>query len=564
MAAFTIYRRVWLVALLACLWTTSGAAAQEDPASTSSFTYQGEIKRNDVVVNSTADLRFRLYDSAVGGTQIGSQIQPPSAAVLDGRFTVVLDFGTNAFNGQSRYLEIDVRSPAGSGIFQTLSPRQILTAVPYALFAMNGGGSGTEGPVGPAGPMGPQGPQGIPGAPGQAGSIGPMGPMGPMGPAGNTGTQGPAGPSGPAGAAGASPFVLAGTSAYYLTGNVGIGTNTPQYLLHVETAQARAGYFASSIASGAAFGVLGRSASSTGVGVVGYASSTSGAAYGVQGQADSTTGRGVYGWAAATTGGTYGVSGRADSPDGIGTSGYAAATTGAGTGVLGEAAAANDEVAGVYGLASATTRITTGVWGLVQSTSAGASAVYGLATGASGETIGVYGANASPAGYGMFSDGDFASSGNKQFVIDHPLDPANRALHHYTTEGPAPFNTYRGNVVLDGAGEAVVSLPAYFESINSDPTYQLTAVGGAAPSLHVASTVSNNQFRIAGGTAGLTVSWQVTALRNDAYMRAHPALDDVEKSGDMKGRYYRPELFNAPASTGFRDKSSRTPAGTKH
>jgi hypothetical protein len=46
-----------------------------------------------------------------------------------------LDFGTNAFNGQARYLQIWVRPGSSTGGYTPLSPRQELTATPYALFS---------------------------------------------------------------------------------------------------------------------------------------------------------------------------------------------------------------------------------------------------------------------------------------------------------------------------------------------------------------------------------------------------------------------------------------------
>jgi hypothetical protein len=56
-----------------------------------------------------------------------------NVTITEGSFTVLLDFGATAFNGDARWLQIAVRSPAGSGVFTTLSPRQELTATPYAL-----------------------------------------------------------------------------------------------------------------------------------------------------------------------------------------------------------------------------------------------------------------------------------------------------------------------------------------------------------------------------------------------------------------------------------------------
>ena len=67
--------------------------------------------------------------------------------------------------------------------------------------------------------------------------------------------------------------------------------------------------------------------------------------------------------------------------------------------------------------------------------------------------------------------------------------------------------------MLDEAGEAEVQLPSYFEALNIDYRYQLTAVGGPGPNLYVAQKISGNRFRIAGGAPGLEVSWQVTEVR---------------------------------------------------
>jgi hypothetical protein len=99
----------------------------------SAFTYQGQLASGGMLVDGTADMQFRLYDAASTGNQVGSQIQLPAVPVSGGIFTVQLDFGVPAFNGDARWLEIDVRSPSGSGTFETLSPRQALTSSPYSL-----------------------------------------------------------------------------------------------------------------------------------------------------------------------------------------------------------------------------------------------------------------------------------------------------------------------------------------------------------------------------------------------------------------------------------------------
>ncbi len=562
--------RLARLAFVCGLAAAACGAAQPEAPTPSAFTYQGELKVQNLPGNSSADMRFRLYDASLGGTQIGPMIQPPAAAIVNGRFTSQLDFGSGVFNGDARWLEIDVRVPAGGGLWTTLAPRTLLTAVPYALYALNAsavaGPAGPTGPQGQTGPQGPAGPQGSTGPAGTAGAQGPAGPTGSAGapgaqgpqgltgPTGANGPQGPTGPQGSAGSAGASPFSLSGSNAYYTAGAVGIGLNAPLYPLHVNTSLPRAGYFASSLTTGAAFGLLGRSASSGGVGTIGYATATTGQAIGLQGQSDSNAGRGAFGWSTATTGDTIGVWGRSDSTGGTGVTGHATALSGPTTGVLGESDATNDEAAGVYGLAASTSGITTGVWGITQSTTDGAVGVYGQAVAANGVTIAVMGANESASGYGVFSIGNSGTSGTKAFVIDHPSDPANRFLMHFSAEGPMPYNIYRGTATLDASGEATVSLPAYFHDINIDETYQLTPIGASAPGLFIAAKVVNGGFRVAGGPPGIEVCWQVTATRNDAWVRAHPPAAESDKPASMRGRYLAPKFFGAGSEAALRGK----------
>jgi hypothetical protein len=153
-----------------------------------------------------------------------------------------------------------------------------------------------------------------------------------------------------------------------------------------------------------------------------------------------------------------------------------------------------------------------------------------------------------------FESGDLNVTGAisapvKNFRIDHPLDPTHKYLYHSSIESSEMLNIYSGNASLDYAGEAVVTLPEWFEALNNDLRYQLTAIGGAAPNLHIAQEVSEHQFRIGGGTAGLRVSWQVTGVRHDAYALAHPPKVEVDKPESERGRYQNPEAFGEPRLT---------------
>ena len=129
--------------------------------------------------------------------------------------------------------------------------------------------------------------------------------------------------------------------------------------------------------------------------------------------------------------------------------------------------------------------------------------------------------------------GNLNVTGSKNFRIDHPLHPSGKYLKHSAVESPNRLNTYTGNVTLDDNGEATVTLPDYFQSINREVRYQLTPIGAAAPRLHVAEEIDGNQFRIAGGSPGMKVSWRVTGIRDDEYAREHPFRTEVEKGAEQ-------------------------------
>ena len=108
----------------------------------------------------------------------------------------------------------------------------------------------------------------------------------------------------------------------------------------------------------------------------------------------------------------------------------------------------------------------------------------------------------------------------KDFKIDHPLDPENKYLTHTSVESPDMKTVYDGVVSLDENGAAEVEMPDWFEALNGDFRYQLTCIGGFAQ-VYIAEEIHDNQFRIAGGTPGMKVSWQVTGIRHDAWAQEH-------------------------------------------
>jgi hypothetical protein len=322
-------------------------------------------------------------------------------------------------------------------------------------------------------------------------------------------------------------------------------------------------------ASGGPIGVDATATASTGIavkatamGVSAYAVKADGGYYGVYGSGDTyavygTSGyTGVYGvgaeYGVVGNGNSYGVYGSGGSyggyflggPTGVYGNGSTTGVVGAGNseGVAGYSVVGvhgHGGQIGVYGTDATNSGVQgistyVGVWG------AGTSwGVYAEATGTSGQIYGVYGKSDSAGGYGLFSQGDAHVNGTLSktagaFKIDHPLDPENKWLSHSFVESPDMMNVYNGNVVLDARGQAMVQLPRYFTTLNRDYRYQLTPIGEFAP-VYVAAKIAGGRFRIAGGKAGLEVSWQVTGIRQDDYALAHPIVVETRKTKAERG-----------------------------
>jgi len=632
------------------------------------FTYQGQLKMNGEPVTGPVDFRFSLWNAVTGGSQLGfSYVTPTPVDVVDGLFTVSVDaanFGPNGFNGEARWLRIDV----DDGGWVELTPRQPVTPAPYALYALNSGG---EDPC-----LWSEDGGDIYRESGEVG-IGTDNPFAPLHVEANDGIEAvlfnntAAGPGGNG--------LTSETSASYASGVLGRNTAGSGEATGVQGVVWNANGWGvrgdNGSASGSAIGVFGLSSSPNGMGVRGRANSSSGTNYGVYGMSDSTSGYGVYGDAPAggrgvagyagsdnygylgwSQGGVYGrstdgygVRGYSvndwgvfgsvpigstqagivgaitlstgaiqwvpesgvcgSSEDGYGVSGrvdggYAVYGTHDDTGNFGYLATPNE---GAYGEHDATGNFgqlgsaVAGVHG--ESSVPGNYAVCGLHTAAGNDTPAVSGEHAvsdyygigvkgvggyvgvdgrvAPTGsdyyYGVYGyvnggtgnnhavygyaggggtnyAGYFAgnvhctgtlSKGGGTFKIDHPLDPENKYLQHSFVESPDMLNIYNGNVVLNGKGEAVVTMPEWFEALNMEFRYQLTCIGGFAQ-VYIAEEIANNQFKIAGGKPGLKVSWQVTGMRQDPFANANRVQVEVDKPANERGTYLHPEAWGQP------------------
>ncbi len=495
----------------------SAASPGASPATTgpeaplsSAFTYQGFLTTSGSPATGQYDFRFRMYDAASGGAQIGTEKLANDVMVRKGVFTVQLDYGPDdidgaVFFGDARWLEVAVRPGASSGSYTVLNPRQQLTATPYAF----------------------------------------------------------------------SLYPDANITGSVPGGNALFATNTAT--------------------SGESYGLRGDSASTSGRGVFGWATAASGTTYGLYGESVSPNGFGVYGLHSAASGETPGVAGHSNSRNGnaagvlgqvsptspgpysAGVRGISKGTAGNGIGVWGSQDGGGWGVhgtavngIGVLGVTSSTSSGTgvegSGVIGVRgRSANGGASSygVYGISTSENG--TGVYGKadgsvafgvwGSSSGGYAGWFDGKVRVTGNLQkssgsFIIDHPLDPENKYLYHSFVESPDMMNIYNGNIVLDAKGEAWVELPAWFEALNRDFRYQLTAIGAPMPNLYIAAPVANNRFQIGGGRPGAQVSWQVTGIRQDAYANLNRIPVEEAKPANERGTYLHPEAFGQPASKG--------------
>jgi len=335
--------------------------------------------------------------------------------------------------------------------------------------------------------------------------------------------------------------------------------------------------------SGQSMGAYFVSHSSSGTGVYGSTNSPAGTTTGGMFVSGSSSGRGVIGTVLSNIGPTIGVQGSVTSPEGIAvrgvnTSGLAGKfegrlnVTGATTigtpvinGLLTLLGSSSDVLhvtnsgsgRGLFVITQSDTSIfastSSGIAGIdARNSRPDGYGVYGFNLNSTGSNVGVLGGTNSATGYGVFSIGNSGASGVKSFRIDHPLDPDNKFLLHYSAEGPEPMNVYSGNVTTNAKGEAWVQLPDYFGQINRDLRYTLTVIDDNDSEdfvlVKVAKKVQNNRFKIRSSAPNVEGSWRVEGVRNDRWVQEHGAPSEVDKSATQRGRYQHPELYGLPPS----------------
>jgi hypothetical protein len=490
--------------------------------------------------------------------------------------SIFLDSKESSTTSHPATLDIEWSTPGPQGPAGATGPQGPQgTQGPQGVQGPAGPAGGPAGPAGPQGPVGPQGPAGAQGTPGlnyrnawvntttynagdvvfyngsswvaldtntndapdpvaivhhwsylaqegatgPAGSTGPAGPTGSQGPAGPTGSAGLQGPQGPIGATG--PQGPAGSFALPFTSVTNSSTGTPLFGIQD---------------NGSAAGIQVTLASPTGVpGQFIAGSNPSGAAAS----------------AVIASGGSSSASGSGSGGPGVlATGGSGTNSALAGPGVVANGGSSQTELGG-DGLDAL------GGSALFAGGGYGVSAIGGNSSFFTGG-IGLYatGGNGVNPGNAAVLSGDVSvlgsiSKSGGSFKIDHPLDPENKYLYHSFVESPDMMNIYNGVVTLGSDGTAWITLPEWFQALNSDFRYQLTSIGQPSPGLYIGSEVSGNQFQVAGGASGARISWQVTGIRRDAYANAHRIPVEVAKPESERGKYISPDAFGQPASKGL-------------
>lgn len=358
------------------------------------------------------------------------------------------------------------------------------------------------------------------------------------------------------------------TNSAMFDGFVGIGNPNPNWPLHIVSAQntlvraegtgtsgqTTVGHFSTMSDSGNAIYAVASANAGSASGVRALSNSPSG--YAIHATNNNPTGFAFYGQGNASITGTLGIgTGASPAPESLriednsstvqgsifvenGVSGFGFAPSH--KAITGHARGASTYVTGVLGLAVALTNPSFNAYG-----------VYASAEGP-GFKSSVYaeGPNGSNAYAGYFAGALYADSANsavKAYMIDHPVDPANKVLMHSSVESDERKNIYDGTVTTDSRGYATVTMPGWFEALNEDFRYQLTVIDeDDSPEFVQAKVVKKlkaGRFSIRTSAPNTTVSWLITGRRHDPVSNHYPLQVERDKTPQERGRYFTPEAF---------------------
>jgi len=572
--------------------------------SPSVYTYQGLVKNGGGGLNGSADFRFTVHYSETGDFVAGPPSQVDNVPVNDGLFTANVELPAGILPEFFWWLEIDVRYPAGSGSFVTLSPRQRITTTPRARFAdscnvlsdsaqvswsqlsgvPSGFADGIDNDSGGDITAVTAG-VGLTGG-GTAGALSLA-----VNFAGNGAATTVARSDHAHSSLNASDGSPANALALDVAGNVGIGTATPATKLTIydsgeSTTQTTftqgltnaglhiltdftvdaftPGLFWSTTNNNPNKPKAGVYLSETGAGTQMHLGTSNNYATGITHEVIvNEVGNVGIGTASpphkltindTLSGGlTFPV--RVENPVSVtGTStGIAFRVTGT---IQPKGAIVYERTAATFGR---------GTFHFLQDTVGDdnppdlTNSVMSIANNGNVAMTGALAvAGALSAASGTFSGAISATSANagiKDFKIDHPLDPENKYLYHSCVESSDRMNVYNGNVVTDAEGYATITLPDWFEALNRDFRYQLTVIDEGDTTdfvqVKIVRRISGNQFTIRSSRGDVEVSWQITGVRQDALAKTHPLAPEVDKEPENKGLYLHPDAFGLPRDRGI-------------
>jgi hypothetical protein len=129
--------------LLLALWAFSSQLSTAFAQGTA-FTYQGQLTTINGLAAGNYNFTFSLYTNSASGSAVAGPVTNNAVTVTNGLFTTIVDFGPGVFNGTNYWLQLAVETN-GASTFANLSPRQLLTPAPYAIYAESA--SNVLGPV---------------------------------------------------------------------------------------------------------------------------------------------------------------------------------------------------------------------------------------------------------------------------------------------------------------------------------------------------------------------------------------------------------------------------------
>lgn len=341
-------------------------------------------------------------------------------------------------------------------------------------------------------------------------------------------------------------------------GFVGIGTTNPSWPLHIISGENVLVRAEGTVTSGQAATGYFSTQSTIGSGIYARANSATGTASAVRAYNASPNGLALYGEGHAAITGNVGIGTSSNPPseklrvenDNPATNGTIVAINGVGaTAVFDSRRAILAQSYGLgqsIGLQTSSESLNSNSYGiLAQSWGAqGSYAVFGKVTG---------------GGWAGYFDGELyaksASSGIKAFMIDHPMDPANKVLTHSSVESDERKNIYDGTVTTDERGLATITMPTWFEALNENFRYQITVIDDANTDQFVLAKVVKRlkygKFTIRTSVPNTTVSWQITGNRHDPVSNYYPLEIEREKKPFERGKYFTPEAFGKPEELGI-------------